>query len=70
MPELVTFKSGKDQETTAACVESVKCVACGNTTTDDRAYEEGWQIDPVVCRDCLRWSLTAEGESCCCGGSS
>ena len=36
--------------------------------TDDRAYDEGWQIDPVVCPDCLRWTLTAEGE--CCSGAA
>jgi len=71
MPELVAFRSGKDigEETVTELVEKVTCVACGKTEADDRAYEEGWQIDPVVCSDCLRWSLTAAGE-CCCGGAS
>jgi hypothetical protein len=71
MPEPVAFKSGKDlgEETVTELVEKVICVACGKTETDDQAFEEGWQIDPVVCPDCLRWSLIAEGESCC-GGAS
>ena len=71
MPEPMAFKSGKDlgEETGNAVVETVTCSDCGRVETDDRAYDEGWQIDPVVCPDCLRWSLTAEGE-CCCGGAS
>ena len=71
MPELVAFRSGKDlgEETVTELVEKVTCIACGKTETDDRAYDEGWQIDPVVCPDCLRWTLTAQGE-CCCGSAS
>ena len=70
MPELVAFKSGKDlgEETVTELIEQVTCVACGKMETDDQAYEEGWQVDPVVCPDCLRWTLTAEGE--CCAGSA
>ena len=49
--------------------ETVICSACGKIETDDRAYAEGWQIEPVVCPDCLRWTLTAEGE-CCSGAAS
>jgi hypothetical protein len=71
MPEPIAFKSGKDlgEETATAFIERVTCIACGKAETDERAYEEGWQIDPVVCPDCLHWTLTAEGE-CCCGGAS
>jgi hypothetical protein len=71
MPEPIAFKSGRDlgEETVIGLIERVTCVACGKVETDDRAYEEGWQIDPVVCPDCLHWTLTAEGE-CCAGGAS
>jgi hypothetical protein len=71
MPELIAFKSGKDQgeETRIALVETVTCIECGKVETDEQAYDEGWQIDPVVCPDCLHWTLTPEGE-CCCGGAS
>lgn len=71
MPEPLAFKSGKDlgEEARTAAVEQVTCVDCGRTETDERAYEEGWQIDPAVCPDCLHWTLTAEGE-CCAGGAS
>ena len=70
MPEPVAFKSGKDlgEETSNTLVDKVTCSECGKTESDDRAYDEGWQIDPVVCPDCLRWTLTAEGE-CCYGGA-
>jgi hypothetical protein len=71
MPEPITFKSVKDlaEEAADGLVEKVTCIECGRVESDDRAYDEGWQIDPVVCPDCLRWTLTAEGE-CCCGGAS
>jgi hypothetical protein len=71
MPEPITFKSGKDlgEEAADGLVETVTCIDCGKTATDERAYDEAWQIDPVVCPDCLRWTLTAEGE-CCLGGAS
>ena len=71
MPEPIAFKSGRDlgEETVIGLIERVTCLACGKVETDDRAYEEGWQIDPVVCPDCLHWTLTAEGE-CCAGGAS
>jgi hypothetical protein len=71
MPEPITFKSGKDlgEEAADGLVETVTCSDCGKTETDERAYDEGWQIDPVVCPDCLRWTLTAEGE-CCLRGAS
>ena len=71
MSEPIAFKSGKDlgEEIANAVIENVACIDCGRVETDERTYEEGWQIDPVVCPDCLRWTLTAEGE-CCCGGAS
>jgi hypothetical protein len=72
MPDLITFKSGKDpgEETRTALVETVTCIECAKVETDERAYEEGWQIDPVVCPDCLRWTLTDAGEACCGAGVS
>jgi hypothetical protein len=72
MPELIAFKSGKDpgEETRIALVETVTCIECAKVETDERAYEEGWQIDPVVCPDCLHWILTDAGEACCGGGVS
>jgi hypothetical protein len=71
MPDLIAFKSGKDhgEETRIAFVEMVTCIECSKVETDEQAYDEGWQLDPVVCPDCLRWTLTPEGESCC-GGAS
>jgi len=65
-PERSAFKSGKDlgEEIRADFVETVKCVDCGRTEPEDSAYDNGWQIDPVVCPDCLRWVLTAAGECC------
>jgi hypothetical protein len=70
MPEPIAFKSGKDlgEEARGALVETVTCIECGKET-DEQAYDEGWQIDPDVCPDCLHWTLTPEGE-CCCGGAS
>jgi len=72
MPEPIAFKSGKDQgeETRTAFVETVICIECGKVETDEQAYNEGWLIDPVVCPDCLHWTLTDAGEACCCGGVS
>lgn len=71
MPERIAFKSGKDlgEETANVLGETMTCGACGRVESDDRAYDEGWQIDPVVCPDCLHWTLTAEGEYYC-GGAS
>ncbi|MEA2416445.1 MAG: hypothetical protein QOI58_3102, partial [Thermoanaerobaculia bacterium] len=51
-------------------VETVTCIECAKVETDERAYEEGWQVDPVVCPDCLHWALTDAGEACCGGGVS
>lgn len=64
--EPASFKSGKDlgEEIRADFVETVQCVDCGRTEPEDSAYDHGWQIDPVVCPDCLRWGLTAVGECC------
>jgi ribosomal protein S27E len=60
------FKSGKDlgEEIRADFMDTVTCVDCGKTEPEDSAYDNGWQIDPVVCPDCLRWVVTATGECC------
>jgi hypothetical protein len=71
MSGAIAFKSGKDlgEETRVDDEETVTCEGCGTVESADRAYEAGWQIEPAVCPDCLRWTLTDEGE-CCCGGAS
>lgn len=71
MNEPITFKSGKDlgEETRTDDDDTITCAGCGNVESDERAFEAGWQMEPPVCPDCLRWSLTDEGE-CCCGGAS
>jgi len=60
------FKSGKDlgEEAGAGLLDTVTCSDCGKVASDEEAYEAGWQIDPVICPDCLRWTLTAAGECC------
>lgn len=66
MCEPIAFKSGKDlgEETRTASVDTMTCAGCGKVESDEKAYEEGWQLDPAVCPDCLRWSLTDRGEFC------
>lgn len=65
MPEPIAFKSGKDlaEETQVEDEDSVTCLDCGAVEPDESAYEQGWQMEPPVCPNCLRW--TAVGETCC-----
>jgi hypothetical protein len=69
MAELIAFKSGRDlgEETRLASMDTVTCVGCDKVETDERAYDEGWQMEPPVCPACLHWTLTDLGE-CCSGG--
>jgi hypothetical protein len=62
----VGFKSGKDlgEETSIADEETITCVDCGATDTQESAYDGGWQLDPPVCPNCLRWCAVADA-SCC-----
>jgi hypothetical protein len=64
--ERSAFRSGKNlgEEIRADFVETLTCVDCGRTEPEDSAYDNGWQIDPVVCPDCLRWVVTDAGECC------
>lgn len=64
MSEVVAFKSGKDlaPEGDRAEDDSVVCADCEVRVSDERAYIEGWQFDPPVCGNCLRWSAT---DACC-----
>jgi hypothetical protein len=57
MSEVVAFKSGKDlaPEADHAEDDAVACADCGTRATDERAYLDGWQFDPPVCPQCLRW---------------
>ncbi|HEX8254182.1 MAG TPA: hypothetical protein VF846_13640 [Thermoanaerobaculia bacterium] len=64
MSEVVAFKSGKDLAPEGDLVEddAVACADCEVRASDERAYVEGWQLDPPVCPNCLRWSTT---DACC-----
>jgi len=66
--EDVSFKSGKDLGGDARdLVGDVSCVGCGRNEETDRAIEEDWQFDPVVCPACIRWEPILAAE-CCTGG--
>lgn len=43
-----TYSTIEDEDT-------VTCVSCHAVETDGAAYEQGWQFEPPVCPDCLRW---------------
>jgi hypothetical protein len=43
--------------------DTVTCISCHAVETDGAAYEQGWQFDPPVCPDCLRWK--AVDIDCC-----
>ena len=64
MSEVVAFKSGKDlaPEGDLAEDDAVVCADCAVRTSDERAYLDGWQFDPPVCPECLRWVVA---DSCC-----
>lgn len=70
MSEIVAFKRGCDlgEEPRAENDDTVTCVDCGATESDQRAYEGGWQLVPPVCPNCLRWTVV--DETCCFEGSS
>jgi hypothetical protein len=71
MPKLVAFKSGKDlgEETRVEDDDTVTCVDCGAVEPDQTAYENGWQLAPAVCPNCLRWVAVVD-EPCCFGTPS
>lgn len=70
MPEIVAFKSGKDigEEPRIDDEDTVTCVDCGTVESDRSAYENGWQLAPPVCPNCLRWNVV--DEACCFGRRS
>jgi hypothetical protein len=43
--------------------DTVTCISCHVVEADATAYEQGWQFDPPVCPDCLRWE--AVDVDCC-----
>jgi hypothetical protein len=67
MAEPVTFKGGKDCG--IEVTETVICVVCGTEEADEKAYADGWQMEPAVCPNCLSWSVTAAA-ACGCSGTS
>ena len=66
MVQPIAFKSGRDlgEEARVAPTDTVTCGVCGTTETDEAAYDAGWQMEPPVCSDCLRWAVTMIGECC------
>jgi len=71
MPHAVAFKSGKDigKEPVIEDEDTVACVDCGTTETQERAYDGGWQLEPPVCPNCLRWQVVG-GDACCHGAQA
>lgn len=69
MADVVAFKSGKDlgEETRVEDADTVCCVDCGSVESDEQAYENGWQLEPPVCPDCLRWTFIGAEADCCSG---
>jgi hypothetical protein len=69
MPETEVFKRGSDLEPAAGVEDedTVTCVTCGATESDQCAFESGWQLVPAVCPDCQSWTVVAE---CCQEGPS
>lgn len=68
MPERVAFKSGKDlgEEKGVCSDETMTCSDCGAVQSDRSAYEEGWQLAPPVCPNCLTRLI---GDEVCCFGN-
>ena len=66
MCEPIAFKSGKDlgEETRSGSSDTVTCVDCEKLESEEVASADGWQFDPAVCPDCLRWTLTDRGVLC------
>lgn len=60
MAELMEFKSGKDLRTTLHDEDTVTCDECGRRESDQAAHEQGWQLVPPVCPDCLRWAVSSD----------
>jgi hypothetical protein len=54
----VAFKRGADLRSEAGIVaqQRVCCESCGATEATAAATDAGWQVEPAVCPDCLRWS--------------
>jgi hypothetical protein len=44
-------------------------VDCGAVESNQSAYDNGWQLAPAVCPDCLRWVAVVD-ETCCFGRPS
>ncbi len=66
MAECTMFKSGKDlgEETQVDDDDTVICVACRAVESDESAFQNGWQLVPPVCPNCLRWALVEDAECC------
>lgn len=44
------------------------CTECGAIDEEESAYDNGWQLTPPLCPDCLRWVAVATDETCCFDG--
>lgn len=66
MSEVVSFKSGKDLGEEALIDDDtpLTCGGCSTTTTAQAAYENGWQLAPLVCPCCR---APAVCDACCHG---
>ncbi len=69
MLEIVTKERDPGEATRADDEDTVTCVDCGAVEPDQSAYDNGWQLWPPVCPNCLRWVLAGE-EACCFGRPS
>ena len=71
MSEAIAFKGGKDlgEEARTVFLDTVQCEECGQVESEEKASEDGWHFDPVLCGLCFGWTLTDEGERCAAGDS-
>lgn len=62
MDREVAFKKGSDQASvTADVVESLACESCSVRVDPRAARDDGWQVTPPVCPECLRWNVVDDG---------
>ena len=54
----VAFKRGSDLTGSVVPhgMRSITCVNCGARTESEAAKEQGWQVRPPICPDCLTWT--------------
>jgi hypothetical protein len=67
MSEPVAFRRGCDLEPEASDIACESCDAVAGSREEAAAV--GWQIDPPVCIDCLRWTPVQTAGDCCMSGA-